>query len=140
MVWVGYGLTHLNEEAMNDDSSGPDGHADRHHLVLAPNLVKIRGQGPGGRIGVVRLYICSAPGGVAIAINKKRFIPDYDRDHNSIADESTQHGAIYLGQEHDPRGDLNYINASTLSWDQVAKGERRNLTIFTQLQVTAKVD
>lgn len=125
---------------MNDDSSRPDGHADGHHLVLRPDLVKIRSQGPGGRIGVVRLNICTAPGGVAIAINKKRFIPGYDRDHDSIADESPKHGAIYLGQEHDTRRDLNYTDASAFSWKRIAKGGRRNLTVFTQLQVTAKID
>jgi hypothetical protein len=118
MVWVRSEPTYMNEEAMDDDSRTPDGHTDRHHLVLCPNFVKIWSQGPGSCISVVGLDICSAPGSVSIAINKKRLVSGYDRHHDGVADEATQQGAIYLGEEHDTGRDLDYVNWSAFSCDR----------------------
>jgi hypothetical protein len=103
------GKTYVCEDAVNDDQGGTNGNTDGDHEVGLSGLVKIAGHGPSGRVGVVRLHGCTAPGSVAVGVGQDVGVASDDGNHDDVADEATEDGTPALGQEHDTRGDFEVL-------------------------------
>lgn len=106
---------HVGDDAVDHNSSSTNGQPDGYHLVLAAGLVQILGQRPRSGVGVVRLQRGAAPRGVAIAVDEQGAVGVDDGDHDDVADEAAQDGAVDLCQEHDARRDLD-CNAQPPRW------------------------
>jgi hypothetical protein len=101
--------THICNHAMHHDERSAYGDADGYHVVDTADLVQIAGQGPRGRIGVVRLDVGTAPGAVAVAVAKDFTVAVDDRGHDGVVDEAAEDGAVHLREEHDSRRDLQIL-------------------------------
>jgi hypothetical protein len=106
-------------------------------VVSRASLVEVLGQRPRSRVGIVRLNGCTAPGGVAVAVNEEFAVAPHNRNHDSVVDEAAQYRTIDLSKEHDTGRDLDCICQSASGiwalWDMTR-------TIFTHLQVITQVD
>lgn len=99
--------TYVSEDALRNNCSRADCEADGDHVVGLSCLIKIAGECPSSRIGVVRLHGCAAPRCVAVAFGQDIGVACDDGHHDDVADETAEDGTPALCQEHDTRGDLD---------------------------------
>lgn len=95
-----------HEDAMSEDDGGTDEEAKGNDGVGLSLLVQVRGERPGGGVGVVGLDGCATPRRVAVGVSEEVLVSCYDGDHDGVVDEAAEDCAVDLCHEHDARRNL----------------------------------
>ena len=119
---------------MDDDDTGTDEQAKRHHVIPGSSLVEVFGKRPRSCVSIVRLNGRTTPGRVAVAVNEEFAIATHNGNHDGIIYETAQDSAIDLGKEHGPGRNLDCNDGSaSVSTDGTEQEHIRYSPIFRSL-------